>query len=89
MRSTLFLAGAACLALASPAPADTLRNALTRAYRTNPTLTAERANLRAIDEKMPIARAAGRPEANVDSRYEENILNSPASRTASPAPHAR
>ena len=39
----------------------TLNDALTQSYLTNPTLTAERANLRAVDENVPIALAGWRP----------------------------
>jgi len=45
----------------APAPNMTLRDALVSAYNTNPDLAAERANLRATDENVPIARAAGLP----------------------------
>ena len=56
------MAGIAAAALAaSPAWADTLQQALEDAYRQNPTLTAQRANVRAADENVPIALAAGRP----------------------------
>ena len=49
------------VALAAPAHADTLREALAEAYRTNPTLQAARAQLRATDENVPIEKADGRP----------------------------
>jgi outer membrane protein len=52
----------AALALASPAAADTLREALVSTYQTNPTLNAQRENLRATDATVAIARAAGRPQ---------------------------
>ncbi|MEO7338035.1 MAG: TolC family outer membrane protein, partial [Caldimonas sp.] len=39
----------------------TLRDALVSAYNTNPDLAAERANLRATDENVPIARSSGLP----------------------------
>lgn len=42
------------------AQAETLHQALEAAYRSNPTLTAQRAQVRAGDENVPIARAAGR-----------------------------
>ena len=51
----LVLAGA-------PASADTLREALVSTYATNPTITAQRAALRATDSSVAIARAAGRPQ---------------------------
>lgn len=56
---------AATLALTLPhcsLHAETLRDALLRSYATNPDLTAARAQLRAIDENVGIAKAAGRPQ---------------------------
>ncbi len=47
--------------LAAPAWAETLQEAIALAYRTNPTLQAQRANLRALDESVPQARAGLRP----------------------------
>ncbi len=44
-----------------PAIAETLAEALLRTYRTNPTLTAARADLRATDATVGIARSAARP----------------------------
>ncbi|OYW35559.1 MAG: hypothetical protein B7Z42_14435, partial [Brevundimonas sp. 12-68-7] len=41
--------------LATPVLADTLLDAIALAYRTNPTLQAQRANQRAIDELVPQA----------------------------------
>ncbi len=76
MSAARLLAGAALL-IAAPANADTLREAMAKAYSTNPTLTAARADLRATDENVPIARAAGRPEGAVNGSYTENFLNSP------------
>ena len=55
------LAGLSLVALAAPAAAETLREALAKAYRTNPTLEAQRANLRATDETVPLARAPSLP----------------------------
>ncbi len=43
----------------------TLNEALELSYSTNPTLTAERANLRAVDENVPIALAGWRPTVSV------------------------
>jgi outer membrane protein len=50
--------------MAGSAAADTLRDALVSAYRTNPTLTAQREALRATDATVAIARAAGRPQVS-------------------------
>ncbi|WP_395001526.1 TolC family outer membrane protein [Sphingomonas sp.] len=46
---------------AAPASADSLREALVSTYNANPTITAQRASLRATDSTVAIARAAGRP----------------------------
>ena len=60
--------GVSALALAAvDARADDLREALVSAYVTNPTLQAARANQRATDENVPIAKAAGRPAANANA----------------------
>ena len=48
--------------MAGTAMADTLREALTSAYNSNPTLTGQRENLRATDATVAIAKAAGRPQ---------------------------
>lgn len=62
------LASVALVALmtgtAAPAWADTLRDAIALAYRTNPTLLAQRANQRALDESVPQARAGLRPSVD-------------------------
>lgn len=64
------LAGCAAL-LAAPAYADDLREALVLAYNTNPTLQAARAQQRATDEGVPIARAPGLPSASSNATYTE------------------
>ena len=55
------LAAALSLPFATPAGAETLRQALTAAYQTNPKLDAERAKLRANDEDVSRAEAGYRP----------------------------
>ena len=73
----LFLSTAAGTVLAalgaSPAAADTLREALLKAYQSNPDISAERATLRANDENVPIARAAGLPSVSSNSGYSESL----------------
>jgi len=64
----------AMLLLPGTALADTLQQALEAAYKSNPTLTAQRANVRAADENVPIARAAGRPSLEGSAVYQENVL---------------
>ncbi len=49
------------IALSPDAAAQTLQHALSEAYRTNPELSAARANLRATDEEVSRAHAAFRP----------------------------
>ncbi len=74
------LAGAA--ALATPAQADTLREALTEAYRTNPILQGARAQQRAVDENVPIERASGLPRVDSSAQYVEFIRRSSDDPTA-------
>jgi len=63
------LAGAGLLA--SPASADTLKEALIAAYRDNPSLEAARAQLRATDEGVVIQRSQGLPSLNANGTYSE------------------
>lgn len=69
-------------ATAATAHADTLPEALVQAYLTNPTLEASRAQQRAIDENVPIAKASGRPNANVEGTYTEFVQRSATAFTA-------
>jgi len=71
-----FVLGGAAMAtvLASPAMADTLQQALLQAYKSNPTITGARAGLRATDETVPLARANGLPQANVNGQYTESVV---------------
>ncbi len=62
--------------LPSPAASETLRQALERAYRTNPVLTAARAGLRATDEGVPLAKAAARPAVSATADYQEFVARS-------------
>jgi outer membrane protein len=57
---------AAALALAGPAAAESLTDALIKAYQTSPLLDANRAALRSLDETVPQARAARRPQVSAD-----------------------
>lgn len=71
------LLGSAMVAALHPARADTLREALNGAYRTNPTLQAARAQQRAIDESVPIEKSAGRPQVDASAQYIEFVQSSP------------
>jgi outer membrane protein len=72
------LAGA-CLAATAPAHADTLKDALNAAYRTNPTLEGARAQQRATDENVPIQKAAALPSLNANGTYTEYLKQSSGS----------
>jgi len=78
------LAGLSVLPLAGalPAHADTLREALVMAYNSNPQLETARAQQRANDENVPIAKAAGLPSASADATYTEFVRKSPNSFTS-------
>ena len=68
--------------MASPVLADDLRGALAAAYQTNPTIEAARANQRAVDAGVPIARAAGLPSLAGVGTYSEFLQKSPNSFTS-------
>lgn len=78
---------AGCVSLlATPALADDLREALVMAYHTNPALQAARAQQRATDEGVPIARSAGLPGATSTATYTEFTSRSGSSAsTTAPA----
>ncbi|RYY38564.1 MAG: hypothetical protein EOP59_13070, partial [Sphingomonadales bacterium] len=99
MRLSLILAGVSAAGLTLPAlaqttppaaqapaaqPNETLREAMVKAYRTNPDLTAERANLRATDENVPIARSRGLPGVSSTGAYSESLSNTDSSVTSVP-----
>ncbi len=71
MRRTLFLAALA-VAAAGPARAQTLEQALTFAYETNPTISAERARQRATKELKAQAWASALPQIQGDASYVKN-----------------
>jgi outer membrane protein len=73
LKSALALLPLLC---ATTVRADTLREALIAAYRTNPSLTGARAGLRAIDEGVPIAKAAARPILSATADYQEVVVRS-------------
>ena len=62
--------------MAGTASADTLREALVSSYRTNPTLTAQRENLRGTDANVAIARAAGRPQISATVGLNRDLARS-------------
>ena len=67
---------------AMPLRADDLRDALNAAYATNPTLQAARANQRAVDENVPLARSNGLPSLSGQAAYTEFLKRNPVAFTA-------
>jgi outer membrane protein len=61
----------------APAWADTLQEALARAYQTNPQLTGARAGQKANDENVPLQLATARPSADIASTA-SNYLDNPS-----------
>ena len=72
------LTGAVLLS-AGPAAADTLQEALTKAYYDNPQLEAARAQLRSTDETVVIQRADGLPTVSGSGTYTEYLKQSSSS----------
>ena len=80
--SRIGLLAGACLAATAPAQADTLKDALNAAYRTNPTLEGARAQQRATDENVPIEKSAALPSLSANGTYTEYVLQSSGSFTS-------
>lgn len=80
MRATFVFMGLAGAMLPPPAPADaqTLSEALALTYETNPTLRAQRAQLRATDEGLPEARAGWRPTVSAEGQAGVGTVDSGA-----------
>lgn len=68
----LLLSSAAVVLLAQPVAAETLREAMALAYEGNPNLRAARAQLRAVDESVPIALSGWRPSLSVTGNASRN-----------------
>jgi len=70
--------------LPASAGAESLADALVKAYQTSPLLDANRAALRGLDESVPQARAQRRPQvgAGVSATSESNVIEDPQSQTS-------
>ena len=64
---TIMLVAATVLGLASPAAAETIEQALARAYANNPQLNAQRAIVRQSDEGVPQALSGYRPNVSANA----------------------
>ncbi|HEY0113076.1 MAG TPA: TolC family outer membrane protein [Allosphingosinicella sp.] len=60
--------------LSGAAGAETLREALVQTYNTNPTIMAQRAQLRSLDEGVAVARAQGRPQVSGVVGVNQNLI---------------
>lgn len=73
-----FIAGlmaATAIAFATPASAQSIFEALSKTYKSNPTLQAERAYLRSVDENVAIARSGYRPTLALTGGYTDTNNN--------------
>ena len=73
--------------LAGSASADTLRESLNEAYRTNPTLTGQREALKVNDASVAIARAAGRPQISATVSLNRDITQAGSLRRLGKGPY--
>ncbi|HEX8263764.1 MAG TPA: hypothetical protein VF547_12915, partial [Allosphingosinicella sp.] len=56
--------------------AETLTDALVKTYAGNPTIMAQRAQLRSLDESVAIARAQGRPQLSGNVGLNQDVISS-------------
>ena len=73
---------ATALSLSGTARAQNIFEALSETYNTNPTLQAQRAYLRSIDENVAIAKSGYRPTVSLDGSYGETKSNVDSDRGA-------
>ena len=90
LRLTLAVALGCCVSGAglSSAGAETLNDALVAAYEGNPTLLAQRAQLRATDETLPEARSGWLPTVTADGDVGSATVDSSAKAGLSSSPRA-
>jgi outer membrane protein TolC len=75
-RSHLFIAILTLTAAGRPALADSLPEALVRTYNSNPTLTAQRSELRSSDEGVGIAKSQTRPQLSGTVGFDQDLTRS-------------
>ncbi len=66
-------AGIGAMVLGGAAQADELRDALVQTYNSNPTIMAQRAQLRSLDEGVAVARARGRPQLSATAGVNQDL----------------
>lgn len=72
MKKTFLCGLMLATAISGNAYAQNIFEALSQAYETNPTLQAQRAYLRAIDENVAIAKSGYRPTVSLNGTYADN-----------------
>lgn len=72
MKKTFLCSLMLATAISGNAYAQNIFEALSQAYETNPTLQAQRAYLRAIDENVAIAKSGYRPTVSLNGTYADN-----------------
>lgn len=72
IQKNIFIAAAASLLLTFPAQAESIFDAMTEAYNTNPTLHGQRATSGATNEDAAIARSGFRPSVSVGASYSDS-----------------
>ena len=75
MKKSFLLTLLTITALASPAGAVTIFEAMGSAYTNNPTLQAQRAYLRAVDENVAIAKSGFRPTISLEGSYSDSHVH--------------
>jgi len=73
--ASVAVTGAAMALALNSAAADTLEWALLQAYQNNPSLNAQRASLRALDENVPQALSGYRPKLSITANAGENLTS--------------
>jgi outer membrane protein len=63
----------ASVLIAAPASADSLREAIASAYSSNPQIAAARAQLRQVDEGVPIASSGARPSVDLQGNFTQDL----------------
>jgi outer membrane protein len=74
MRAAIAATAMGAMLLGSAAGAEQLRDALARTYQTNPTIMAQRAQLRSLDANAALARSAARPQLSGNFGLNQDVL---------------
>lgn len=81
INKNLFAVAAVCMLISLPASAETIFEAMTAAYNTNPTLHGQRAKSGADNEDAALARSGFRPTVSAGAQYTDSHSHTSGSRT--------